>query len=64
VSGQYRLEGHRIDRVRFRDRVVECDCGAVIRCADNESVELRNAALADAFADHRRAMIVEAKAKA
>lgn len=64
MSGQYRLDGHRIDRVRFRDCVVECTCGAVIRSEDSESVELRNAAVADAFADHRRAMIVEAKGKA
>ena len=50
------LAGHRIDDIHFSRREVTCDCGVVLTVDDEESVILRNEALAEAFRAHRRAM--------
>lgn len=55
MSG-YHLAGHRIDDIHFSRREVTCECGLVFTVDDDESVILRNEALAEAFRAHRRAM--------
>jgi hypothetical protein len=48
------IEGHRIEIVRFRDRTVECGCGAVVHSEDHVIDEIRHDMLAFAFARHRK----------
>jgi hypothetical protein len=52
-SGSH-IEGHRIEIVRFRDRTVECECGAVVHSEDHEIEVIRHDMLAFAFARHRK----------
>ena len=55
MSG-YHLAGHRVDDISFSRREITCECAVVLTVDDNESVILRNEALAEAFRAHRRAM--------
>jgi hypothetical protein len=66
MSGGAHLVGHRVDDISYARRFVVCDCGAKITTPKREPafVKEERQALADAFADHRRAHAVRVANKA